>query len=52
MVEERLIKVDDMSRNMDMIAYDVDTLKIKVLPHNNDVTNSLKSIQVTMDESR
>jgi hypothetical protein len=29
MVEEKLSKVDDMSRNMDRIAHDVDTLKIK-----------------------
>ena len=30
MVEEKLHKVDDMDRNMDIIAYDVETLKIKI----------------------
>jgi hypothetical protein len=32
MVEEKLNKVDDMSRNMDRIAHDVESLKIKTLP--------------------
>jgi hypothetical protein len=52
MVEEKLHKVDDMARNMDRIANDVDALKIKIMPPKRDITESLKSIQVTMDETR
>ena len=52
MVEEKLHKVDDMARNMDRIAHDVKTLKIKIIPHKIDATKTLKSIQVTMNQSR
>ena len=30
MVEEKLHKVDDMARNMDRIAHDAETLKLKL----------------------
>ena len=49
MVEEKIYKVDDMARNMDRIAHDVETLKIKIMPHKMDATETLKSIQVTMN---
>ena len=42
MVEEKLSKVDDMARNMDRIAHDVDTLKIKILPPKHDINESIK----------
>ena len=52
MVEEKLHKVDDMARNMDRIVDDVETLKNKIMPHKIDATETLKSIQVTMNESK
>ena len=52
MVEQKLHKVDDMARNMDIIAHDVGTLKIKKFPPKRDITESLNSIQVSMNESR
>ena len=36
MVEEKLSKVEHMSRNMDRLVHDVDILKIKILPPNKD----------------
>ena len=52
MVEENLNKVDDMFRNMDMIAHDVETLKIKKFPPKNDINESIKSIYVSINESK
>src|SRR3990170_8998579 len=52
MVEEKLSKVDDMARNMDRIAHDVDTLKIKILPPKLDISESIKAIHVSINESK
>jgi hypothetical protein len=52
MIEEKLHKVDDMARNMDKIAHDVETLKMKIKPHKKDPTESLNAIQISMNESR
>jgi hypothetical protein len=37
MVEEKLNRIDEISRNMDRIAHDVENLKIKVLPPKHDI---------------
>ena len=37
MVEEKLNKVDDMARNMDKIAHDVETVKIRSLQPKKDI---------------
>jgi hypothetical protein len=52
MVEEKLNKVDDMARNMDRIAHDVDTLKIKKIPPKHDINESIKAIYVSINESK
>jgi hypothetical protein len=52
MVEEKLNKVDDMARNMDRIAHDVDTLKVKILPPKHDINESIKAIHVSINESK
>ena len=49
MVEGKLHKVDDMARNMDRIAHDVDTLKIKILSPKHDINDSIKSIQISVN---
>ena len=53
MVEEKLSKFDDMSRNMDRLVHDVHILRIKILPPNKDeMTESLKAIQVSIVYNR
>ena len=37
---------------MDRIAHDVDTLKIKILAPKHDINESIKSIQVSINESK
>ena len=45
-------KVDDMARNMDRIAHDVDTLKIKIVPPKLDISESIKAIHVSINKSK
>ena len=52
MVEEKLHVVDTLAKNMDRIAHDVETLKIKTLPPKHDINESIKSIQVSINESK
>ena len=41
-----------MTRNMDRIAHDVETLKIKTLPPKHDINESIKAIYVSINESK
>ena len=50
MVEEKLHKVDDLAKNMDLIALDVETLKNKTLPPKHDFNETIKSIQISINE--
>ena len=49
-IEEKLNKIDDLSRSVDRIAHDVENLKMKFfLPK---VEESIKALYVSMDESK
>src|SRR3989337_1081128 len=49
-IEEKLNKIDDMSRSIDRISHDVENLKLKFfLPK---VDESIKALYVSMDESK
>ena len=49
-IEEKLSNVDAMTRTVDSLVHEVDMLKIKMLPHNEDeMPESLKAIQVSSD---
>src|SRR3990170_6557315 len=52
MMEENLNRVDELSRNMDRIAHDVENLKIKILPPKHDINESIKAIYVSINESK
>ena len=52
MIEEKLNRVDELARNMDRIAHDVENLKIKILPPKHDINDSIKSIYVSINESK
>ena len=45
-------KIDDMSRHIDRISYDVENLKIKNFPPKVDVNESIKYLYVSMDKSK
>ena len=52
MVEEKLHVVDTLAKNMDKIALDVETLKNKALPPKHDFNETIKSIQICINESK
>ena len=52
MIEEKLSKLDDMSRSMDRIVHDVENLKSKIMPPKIDISESIKALYVSMDESK
>jgi hypothetical protein len=52
MVEEKLNKLDDVSRSVDRIAHDVENLKSKVFAPRVDISESIKALHVSMDERK
>ena len=49
-IEEKLNKIDDLSRSVDRIAHDVENLKMKIFVPK--VDESIKALYVSMDESK
>ena len=52
MVEEKMHTLDTLSKNMDRIALDVETIKSKAFPPKHDFNDTIKSIQISMNESK
>ena len=44
LIEEKLLKIDELARNMDRISLDVDSLKLRSIPHKHDINESLKAM--------
>ena len=49
LVEEKLLKIDELARNVDRISLDVDSLKLRSIPHKHDMNESLKAIRISID---
>ena len=43
LLEEKLPKIDELARNMDIISLDVDSLKLTSIPPKHDINESLKA---------
>ena len=52
MVEEKLLKIDDLARNVDRISIHVDSLKLRSIPPNHDINESLKAMRISIDECK
>ena len=52
LVEEKLLKIDDLARNMDIISLEIDSLKIRSIPPMLDINESLKAIKISIDECK
>ena len=52
LLEEKLLKVDDLARNVDRIALDVDDLKLRSIPPKHDINESLKAMRISIDECK
>src|SRR3954467_12198891 len=52
LLEEKLLKVDDLARNADRISLDVDSLKLRSIPPKHDINESLKAMRISIDECK
>ena len=52
LIEENLIKIDELARNVDRISLDVDSLKLRSIPHKHDIYESLKAMRIFIDPLR
>ena len=49
LLEEKLLKVDDLARNVARPLLDVDSLKLRSTPPNHDINKSLKAMRIFID---
>ena len=52
LIEEKLLKIDELARNVDRISLDVDSLKIRSIPPKHDINESLKAMRISIDECK
>ena len=52
LIEKKLLKIDDLARNVDRISHDVDSLKLRSIPPKHDINESLKAMRITIDECK
>ena len=52
LLEEKLLKVDDLARNVDRLLLDVDSLKLRSTPPNHDINESLKAMRIFIGECK
>src|SRR4051812_15173065 len=52
LLEEKLLQVDELARNVDRISLDVDSLKLRSIPPKHDINESLKAMRISIDESK
>ena len=52
LIEEKLLKIDELARNVDRISLDVDSLKLRSIPPKHDINESLKAMIISIDECK
>ena len=52
LLEEKLLKVDELARNVDIISLDVDSLKLRSIPPEHNIIESLKAMRISIDECK
>ena len=52
LIEEKLLKIDDLARNVDRISLDVDSLELRSIPPKRDISVSLKAMRISIDECK
>ena len=52
MIEEKLLKIDDLARNLDRISLYVDYLKLRYIPAKHDINKSLMAMRISVDECK
>ena len=51
-LKKKLLKIDELARNVDRISLDVDSLKLRSIPPNHDINESLKAMRISIDECK
>ena len=49
LIEEKLLKIDDLARNVDIISLEIDSLKLISIPPKHDINESLKAMRLSID---
>ena len=52
LLEEKLLKVDDLARNVDRISLEIDSLRLRSIPPKHDINESLKAMRISIDECK
>ena len=52
LLEQKLLKVDDLARNIDRLSLDVDSVKLRSTPPKHDINESLKAMRISIDECK
>ena len=52
LIEEKLLKIDELARNIDRLSLDVDYLKLRSIPPKHDINESLKAMRISIDECK
>ena len=52
LIEQKLLYIDELARNMDRISLDVDSLKLISIPPKCDINESLKAMRISIDECK
>ena len=52
LLEQKLLKVNELARNVDRISLDVGSLKLRSIPPKHDINDSLKSMRISIDECK
>ena len=50
LLEEKLLKINELARNVDRISLDVYSLKLRYITPNHDINESLKAMRISIDE--
>ena len=52
LIEEKMLKIDELARNVDRIYLDIDSLKLRSIPSNHDINGSFKAMRISIDECK